>query len=184
MSKWIKELIIESVRRFFILRLGVLARSRPGSRTVYVVDIDNTLAHTWPSLCDGYIRTEASRYETLSIFRGMRQLVVEQAAAGHLVVFVSARSYHCYFSTMRWLRACGVPFDQLILVYRVSEKIGFIDLLIAKGLNVVYIDDLSYNHEAGEVRFYEETIRRVRNMPIRYFGLAEIEAINDSIART
>ncbi|WP_129714882.1 hypothetical protein [Pedobacter sp. SYP-B3415] len=178
MNRLIKNLIVRSVGQFFSLQLHAALSRRPASDTVHVVDIDNTLAHTWPSLCDGYCRSEMKRYESLSIFRGMRDHILAQAAAGHSIIFVSARSYDCYFLTRRWLRDCGVPFDQLILVYHVKEKLDFINLLLKKGKKVVYIDDLSYNHEAGETKFYEDTIRRVKQLPIRYIGAAEIEQIN------
>lgn len=54
-----------------------------------------------------------------------------------------------------------------------------IDTLIkAKSLNthypIIYFDDLSYNHENGEVLFYENVIHAVRKMPIRYIDYDEL----------
>ena len=52
------------------------------------------------------------------------------------------------------------------------------DIIMAKSeahiYPIVYFDDLSYNHENGEVLYYEEVIKAVQKMPIRYIGYAEL----------
>lgn len=39
---------------------------------------------------------------------------------------------------------------------------------------IVYFDDLSYNHENGEVLYYDDVIEAVQKMPIHYIGYGEL----------
>jgi hypothetical protein len=39
---------------------------------------------------------------------------------------------------------------------------------------ITFFDDLSYNHEKGEVLFYKEVIEAVQKMPIKYIGYEEL----------
>jgi hypothetical protein len=39
---------------------------------------------------------------------------------------------------------------------------------------IIYFDDLSYNHEKGEILYYEKVIDVVRQMPIRYIDYDEL----------
>lgn len=39
---------------------------------------------------------------------------------------------------------------------------------------LVYFDDLSYNHENGQVLYYDDVIEAVQKMPIRYIGYDEL----------
>jgi hypothetical protein len=42
---------------------------------------------------------------------------------------------------------------------------------------ITYFDDLSYNHENGEVMYYNEVIEAVKKMPIKYIGYDELLAL-------
>jgi len=154
---------------------------RADDRTkVYLVDIDNTLAHSWPSLQQYVYRNEQHRYASLPIFIGMRNFILDKIRQRHRVVFISARSYQSYFTTCKWLISCGIRASELILVPGANLKLFYINYLISKGIPVVYIDDLSYNHEHGEVKLYDDLIREVSCMSIDYFGIREIDLINSN----
>ncbi|MBE9601660.1 hypothetical protein [Pedobacter sp. MC2016-24] len=151
--------------------------SEPGG-TVYLVDIDNTLADTWPSLQNYVYRSEHQRYLSLSVFIGMRKYVMSKLRNHEHVVFLSARSYFKYYTTKKWLLSCGILADELILVSNAFEKISYVNDLVDGGFNVVYLDDLSYNHEHGNVLFYSDLIYSLNKLPITYMGVEQINLIN------
>lgn len=147
---------------------------------VYLVDIDNTLADTWPSLRNYVYRNENHRYGSLSIFLGMRNFILDKMEMKKRVIFISARSYLDYFSTLKWLSNNGLKSASVILVNRAEDKLSYIKMLLNRGVAVVYIDDLSYGHEYGEVRLYEKMIVKVKELEVEYLGVKEIELINSA----
>nr|WP_157247446.1 hypothetical protein [Pedobacter panaciterrae] len=96
------------------------------------------------------------------------------------VIFISARSYLDYFPTRKWLAGNGLKSDCIILVRRAEDKLNYINELLSRSMPVVYIDDLSYGHEFGEVRLYERVIVKLKELPIKYLGVKEIELINSA----
>lgn len=155
------------------------ATKQGSGNKVYMVDIDNTLADTWPSLKDRIYPAENQRYRTLSIFLGMRRYLLDVQEQNQ-VIFISARNYWTYGTTRRWLKDCGLKNCTLILVPGAMEKISFLLYLLKRDIPVVYIDDLSYNHEHGEVKMYDLMIPILNRLPITYMGLKEIEQINSN----
>ncbi|WP_342328502.1 hypothetical protein [Pedobacter sp. FW305-3-2-15-E-R2A2] len=146
---------------------------------VYLVDIDNTLADTWPSLQELVYDKEQDRYRSLSVFLGMRKLIVCKRKVAK-VIFISARGFLSYRTTRQWLRSCGLEGCDLILVAHAADKMYYIKTLISMELPVVYIDDLSYNHEHGDMKLYDELIQEVNGLPLTYLGIKEIEIINSN----
>lgn len=147
--------------------------------SVYLVDIDNTLADTWPSLCGKVYGNERDRYRSLSVFLGMRKLIVHQLTMAK-VIFISARGYLNYQVTKQWLESCGLGGADLILVARAADKMYYLKRLISMGISTVYIDDLSYNHEHGDLKMYHEIIIELKGLPVTYLGVEEIELINSN----
>ncbi|AOM75924.1 hypothetical protein [Pedobacter steynii] len=164
---------------FFQLKFNSIASRLQQRVPVYLVDIDNTLADTWPSLRDRVYLRDRDRYRSLSVFIGMRKLIAEQLKKAK-VIFISARSYRCYKATAEWLQSCGFEGAELILVTKAEDKMYYIKTLVLKGLELVYIDDLSYNHEHGELKLYHELIRELKDLPLTYLGIKEIESINSN----
>ncbi|RQO70212.1 hypothetical protein DBR43_19475 [Pedobacter sp. KBW06] len=165
--------------RLFKLKFHRIKANLKPSVPVYLVDIDNTLADTWPSLQELVYDKEQDRYRSLSVFLGMRKLIVCKRKEAK-VIFISARSFLSYRTTQEWLRSCGLEGCDLILVARAADKMYYIKTLISMGLPVVYIDDLSYNHEYGEMKLYDELIQDISGLPITYLGIKEIELINSN----
>ena len=44
-------------------------------------------------------------------------------------------------------------------------------------IKITYIDDLTYNHENSDMKFYR-IIKKFNKLPISYFGYDEIRSIN------
>jgi len=146
-------------------------------RKIWIVDIDNTIADTWPILQSGHGSTY-KRLKKLKVLKGMRKKIVETDAT---VIFLTARKYHHFFSTRKWLRDNGFPtsFFNVILVPRPEHKLSYLNS-VAGFFDVSYFDDMSYNHENNEVKFYTECINAIRKLPITYYDYHYLRLINSS----
>jgi len=109
----------------------------------------------------------------------MIQLVSDYYHQGACVVFITARRYQDYWITRKWLMDQLIYKSNLIIVNSPEEKLKFIRLASQHG-KVDYYDDLSYNHENGEIKFYEECIQQVHNIPnVNYFDYYQIKKLQD-----
>ena len=99
--------------------------SSPGK--IIVVDIDNTVSNTWPTLNMNF-KNERERLRSLPIFPGMKMflLTLIKDSRNH-ILFLSARKWTHLSVTYGWLkkhRLVSSPF-QLFLVSEADEKIKF-----------------------------------------------------------
>lgn len=180
MKQLFKVIIYGSIDLIFKHRFKRSLKNIDQKDVVYLVDIDNTLADTWPSLKNYVYRNEKHRYASLSIFIGMRNFVLDKMRAEKKVVFISARSYFDYCSTIKWLSGNGLESNIVILVNKAEGKLDYVKILLNRGISVVYVDDMSYGHEHGEVKYYEKMILKLNELPIEYLGIKEIELINST----
>jgi hypothetical protein len=152
-----------------------------GHRRIYLIDLDNTLADTWP-----HLKTAVQGLGNPAFVAGLKPLpgvcrfVRGLCRKGRAVFIVSARPIGVYRATRRWLATQGIEVYRggLILVNGPDEKVWFLRKIVSQGKEAVLIDDLSFNHENGEVRFYSETIANVRNLGVRHYGYEEIKRLN------
>ena len=56
--------------------------------------------------------------------------------------------------------------------------VDFLSLVTKRKNKIVFIDDLSYNHENGMIKYYHRTIEKVKNLNVRYIGNECIKKIN------
>lgn len=155
-------------------------------KTIVFIDIDNTIADTWPSLNARRSRSK-NMHEHLSVHEGMRAFVTKYylSIPNMQVIYLSARKISLFNSTRRWLSKHQFTNHEssLILVSRPKDKLHYLKRAVQNKRSVVYIDDLSYNHEKGAVYFYDNVITQVTEMPIVYFGFHQINAINDDFQK-
>jgi len=143
---------------------------------IAIFDIDNTLADSWPTYCMNFI-SQKERLIHIKPFPRMTQVVQDYYLKGALVFFISARRYRDYRVTRQWLINQKIYRGNLIIVNSPEEKLKFLRLASQYGA-VDYYDDLSYNHENGEVKFYETCIRKVCMIPsVRYFDYHQIRKL-------
>jgi len=153
---------------FYLKYLYLLFRF--SKRKLVVFDIDNTLADTWPSFNKCY-ESQRERLLSLDSFPAMIKLVNKYYDAGYLVVFLSARDYRYYCVTKKWVSDIGIYRRNLILVDSPLLKLKFI---LGKR-NMEFYDDLSFGHESGNIKYYDEIIFRIKEMPnIKYFDYSDI----------
>jgi hypothetical protein len=144
------------------------------------LDIDNTLADTWPSLNQNW-HSEAERILNLRPLEPViRHLLENYSFEKYQWVFLSSRNYFNYCATFYWLRNNNLPATRknIILVQNPMEKIELINKYVKR--KVIYFDDLTYNHENGERKFYKKEIELLKlNRNVEYHGIEEILIINN-----
>ena len=146
-------------------------------------------------------RSQSDKMMSFEAFEPMQRLFKDIPPRTR-IVFLTARQYIRYFVTKRWLQKNGFwqADSVLVLVERMKDKAPLLESVVnnyfAKKeppqyksnfepfltLNnsesmiypIVYLDDLSYNHENDDVLFYDEVITAVKKMPIRYIGYDEL----------
>lgn len=140
---------------------------------VYIFDLDNTIANTWVSYLQKY-NSHRDRLKSLSIFLGMKNQI-NDIKSGKIII-LTAREYWYSDITEQWLKQNDVKHDLLIIVPKPKDKIT---LLSKISHECIYYDDMSYNHEKGDIKFYEEEIKTLSKMKnIKYIDYNEIKKIN------
>jgi hypothetical protein len=154
-------------------------------KNIYIFDIDNTLADTWISFHNyDEGKQHFERLNTLAIFINMRKTLDDVSSnKENTIIFLTARNFLDYNVTFKWLRnnSIGVNFGNLFLVPNASSKLKFIRYLIKGNYNITYLDDLSYNHENGEIQYYQSLINEIDLLPICYINYFKIQQINAGI---
>jgi hypothetical protein len=148
------------------------------SKTILLLDIDNTLSDSWPTLNQKW-NSETERLLKLKPIESVILYLFENySTKDYQWVFLSSRNYFSHYVTINWLKKNNMPagWKNVILVQSPMEKIVLINKYIKR--KIVYFDDLSYNHENGEIKFYKEEIELLKlNDNVEYHGYNEIKKI-------
>ncbi len=147
-------------------------------RRVLVLDIDNTIADSWPTLVAPSV-DERQRLSTLALLPGMKAHTFDRAQRrGDLVVFLSHRSLRWWLVTWRWLRAHHMSVSPLCLwcVPGAEHKVELLATLCAHHEVEVW-DDLHHLHETGTAQAYRSVIEALESLPLEYHGVRDIEAV-------
>jgi len=178
----IKALVLAVVNRV-ALGFGHLSLSwilwRTGPRPMTVLDVDNTLSDSWPTLVDR-VASERERLAGLAPLPGMAAAAHDTAVArGDVIVYLTHRSFWYEPLTVRWLRRAGFGASSLrvILVPSAAAKLPFLRRIADGSRSVEYWDDLSRGTELGTTILYAEVIDEVRRLPLTYHDIDEIAAV-------
>ena len=144
----------------------------------YVIyDLDNTLYDTWPTLLKRnrdsralFVLSEVTRLIRLKSFTNVKNHIKQSMhAPDYFVVFLSARNKLAYIPTLlRLIFDFGNPLNfKLILVPTALQKIAIIKNLMRKNEVSLVVDDLSYNHENGDVKIYDEVVKEILDLNIK-----------------
>lgn len=172
--------IVKYIFRFYqhFLFKSIIEKS---SKPLLLLDIDNTLADTWPSLNKKW-DSEVNRIFSLPPLQPVIDyLYSTYPIANYEWIFLTSRSYKLRKITINWLLNQKLPAsnENVILVQSPNEKIALIKNYVKKC--AVYFDDLSYNQENGEIKFYLDEIEQCKRLNnVQYFGSNYIiEIINN-----
>jgi hypothetical protein len=136
---------------------------------IIFVDIDNTIADTWPTLLISSY-SEKERLMNLRYFPDVVDLILKFENDGYKLIFLSARKHSQFQVTKRWLLRVlgnGINFN-FYLVSNPSTKLKFLSNS-EKSKDVIYVDDLSHSSEKGVTEFYSDLIERIEKMNLTYY---------------
>jgi hypothetical protein len=151
-------------------------------KKIVVIDIDNTIADTWKSLKNKSYSSNNKRLRVLSPLVGtINYLQTTFPKREFKWVFITHRPFISYFVTFCWFKNANLPVSvsNLFLVSSPYEKLKYIKKI--KGLSINYFDDLSYNHENDIVKYYNEVIDLVMDLPVNYYNYEFILKLNEKV---
>jgi hypothetical protein len=170
MLKILKIYLLNTINKILFFRLNNIRKDS----IIHIYDIDNTLVDTWK-----YINTN-DKYilRKLEFHAEMKKLVNGSYSNSH-VLFFTVRSLNNWNDTRIWLSLNLFKFRWFHLYHfsSPSHKVDFVLQLNNMGYKIVFTDDLSYNHENGKVKFYNEEIIRVKNSDVSYVSYDDINKI-------
>ena len=147
------------------------------SKRLLILDIDNTLTYTWEywhsiSMNEGY-------YLELPLRKGTVKFV--ETYDNEYRIFLTARPFENHSISKQYLIRHNLfsASNSSLICMSPRFKVLLIRVLAFFRYEIAYIDDLSYNHENGAVKFYSAEIEIIKKMNIDYFGYHFIDLIND-----
>jgi len=166
-----------SKRIYWLIYSRYISKINPKNDLV-IFDLDNTIADTFPYLQNTNL---GEVYSKVPIHSGMTNILEACLRARKHVIIVSARSFKYHAITRSWInrnlsKIQEIPF---FLVPFADDKLPYLDKALEHTNNITYYDDLSYNHENGEVKFHENLLTQVKKLPINYIGYNVILSINN-----
>lgn len=150
------------------------------NREVYFFDIDNTLADTYHSYKYNY-STYEKRLSSLAIFIGMRSKIIHLLESKKNCFFLSARKFSSKKNTLNWLLSNKIEINvkKVFCLNNPVVKINLISLIVNSfNFKVILIDDLSYNHENGKIKYYRNHISNLKKMNVEHINASQINKIN------
>jgi hypothetical protein len=171
------------VFNYYNLKFSFLIYFKYKNDSIVFIDIDNTIADTWPTLVNNSRKDELKRILKIPVLKGMQSFISKNYLniPKTNIVYLTARHFSQIGVTNKWLLSNNFLDlnTDIIVVFHPSVKLHFIKKAVHKKLNVTYIDDLSYNHENNEIRFYDDIINEVSQLPINYINYSKILNINN-----
>jgi len=170
----LKQLIVNYLYKFL-----VYYRRLDKSKTIYIYDIDNTIAKTHEfSNFNGVL--DKNNVGMLDYYRNMTKKVILNYNNNDLVYFFSVRPIKLWPDTLKWLRniRINVKSNELFFFQSPMHKVNFIKYLCDKGFTITFYDDMSYNHENNKVLFYQNEIDILKKMPIEFFDYNFLKKYN------
>jgi hypothetical protein len=167
---------------YYQIKFSRIIYSLNTKKNLVFIDIDNTIADTWPTLKSTKFKNEFERHLNIPVHFGMKKFIESNFKNdNYKIIYLSARNYRFIGVTNKWLSTNEFNINDfsVVLVNKPSLKLYFLKKAINNNFNVIYIDDLSYNHENYKVKFYTPIISIIEKMKITYIGYDKILEINN-----
>jgi hypothetical protein len=150
-------------------------------KPLLIIDIDNTIANTWPTLNQKWISEKFRVINLQPIQSVINHLKEKFPEISYEWIFLTSRSYNLRKVTIKWLKNQNLPANNsnVVLVQNPNEKLFLINKFANK--RIVYFDDLTYNHENGEIKYYSNVIEGCMLLTnVQYYGYKQIINIIDN----
>lgn len=177
-KKILRNVIDNKIQNLYWLKFWFFLKTIKNEQELVIFDLDNTLADTYPCIKNKIDLTKV--YAQLKVHNGTKSMLIEHLKSDKVII-LSARPYKYRKVTEQWVTDNLVGSKKklsIFLVHKVNLKLRYLLAATKSKKSITYYDDLSYNHENGEVKFYYEIIQSVRNLPLRYIDYNQIRKIN------
>ncbi|MEO9872932.1 LNS2 domain-containing protein [Ekhidna sp.] len=162
--------------------LFISYRTQLAGKKVVVFDIDNTISNTWPLLKETS-KNYALTFKKAIPFPSIKDLIREYHSSDYQVLYLTARKHSYYRVTLEWIKKNDLPCKYgAFLVRAPFKKLWFLNKLIKMECSVIYYDDLSYNHENGRVKFYDNIVEEVMKLDLKFYGYEDLINIQSTDA--
>lgn len=144
---------------------------------IVIIDIDNTIANTWPTLIQDW-DNESQRISSIEPITSVIDYIKNYyPETSYTWIYLSNRSYFIFFDTYKWLNKVNMNTNfNVVFVPKPEHKINLFKKY--HNINFVYFDDLSFNHENGNVLYFDKEISYLNmNNNIKYYGHKKILSI-------
>jgi hypothetical protein len=168
--KQLKVFLLTAINSFIFFRFNSIRKDS----IIHIYDIDNTLVDTWK-----YINSNDKHILRQLEFHPEMKNLINNLYFNNTVLFFSVRPLNKWNDTRFWLSSNLFKFKwfHLFLFSSPKHKVDFVLKLSNLGFKIVFTDDLSYNHENDDVKFYTEEITRVNNSSVSYVSYKDINKI-------
>ena len=117
----------------------------------------------------------------MAIFIGMRSKIIHLLESKKNCFFLSARKFSSKKNTLNWLLSNKIEINvkKVFCLNNPVVKINLISLIVNSfNFKVILIDDLSYNHENGKIKYYRNHISNLKKMNVEHINASQINKIN------
>lgn len=150
------------------------------SKSILILDLDNTICNTWPLL---NIEPDLAKvYSRADCFFGVKDYVSSLVQNRNIIlVILTSRNLKYFYATKQWLKYNSLNYQFLFMTNSIDLKFVFYKYLISSRKTII-IDDLSYNHENGEVFFYHNIINHLeKNKNVTYLNYLSLQNLQSHI---
>lgn len=172
--------LLKKIILLFSLSSFKLALFFTAQKKIVFIDIDNTVSATSGYLIsNGKIRN-MNDYMKIDRLNGTFKFLEENFKKTHRYIFLSHRRILSFNVTRKWLKKQSLwgNDSKLYLVSNPLHKIYFFKTSISNSKDITIIDDLSFNHENGEILYYNEVINFINKNNIKYYDYSFIKSLN------
>jgi hypothetical protein len=173
--KRLRRIITKVFGLIYHFSLFVIVSWKNRNKSIYIFDLDNTLGDTFPTLINRN-PNEIERLKLIKPFAKVCSLANDIAHSPSRSVFVlTARQFNTRGITVEWVKNVGIsiPENQIFLVLSPMQKIWLLRVTTLFCKRITFIDDMSFNHEKGEVKYYQDAIRNIPKS-VHYIGYSTI----------
>jgi len=158
---------------FFKLFFLLFLRTSNRKNDIYIFVIDNTISDTWPELLTS---SKKIAFHNAKPFERVINLIENLYESDKVVFFLSARNYNYFGLTKKWLIKNKIYRDNVFLVDNVDEKFWYLNK--CKKFKIYYFDDLSFNHERGDVKYYDQFIEKIAKLSnLKFYDHEKLKSI-------
>ncbi len=160
----------------FIIRFCLKFMKRRKSGLLFI-DIDNSIANTWPILGSANINI----LEIAPLENSIEFLKSNFDSNFYEMVFLSHREIYDFNETVSWLKLFfnkTINAGDLYFVPYPSWKLLYFKFAVKRMYQVVIFDDLSFNHENGIVKYYDSVLAKIDILDVKHYNFQFIQKLN------